>query len=83
MIKTQDVRHVAEMLLWVTETQIKKPIEPHPFGLGVIMAKQKARHILAEIREVALDCPNCETPMVDSGRAYCCENCTYIQSKSS
>lgn len=28
-----------------------------------------------------MDCPNCDIEMVDSGRCYCCENCTYIFDK--
>jgi hypothetical protein len=42
-----------ETLEWVLHTQVKGPIVPHPFGLGVIMAKQNARSAIGEYNAAA------------------------------
>jgi hypothetical protein len=40
-----------ETLQWLQDSgNLKSPIEPHPFGLGVIMAKQQARSAIANAR---------------------------------
>lgn len=41
-----------EILQWLQDSgNIKSPVTPHPYGMGVIMAKQQARAALARLKE--------------------------------
>lgn len=48
----QATRDLLDVLQWLQDSgNIKSPIEPHPFGLGVMLAKQQARAALQRVRE--------------------------------
>ena len=44
------LRDLLDTLQWLQDSgNLKSPIEPHPYGLGVLAAKQWARGVLAHI----------------------------------
>lgn len=44
------LKNLYETVEWLTKSgNIKSPIEPHPYGLAVIMAKQSARALLTRL----------------------------------